>query len=76
MVLHKANQKLGITSFNKTFTITTCFLLGKTGGDIAKALNDLKELHLSIKIVVLDGDNVVKNVVSDVYPLIPTILYA
>jgi hypothetical protein len=74
MYIETTNNHVGITSSGKTFSIGFCFLPGEQASDYAWALQRFQELGISPGVVVMDGDDALKNASEEVFIGVPTML--
>ena len=68
VVCNRSANSCGITA------ISVCFLPAETREDIAWALKEFQKLKIYPKVVIIDGDNAIKNAVEDTWPSVPTML--
>lgn len=66
--------KVGITSSGKSFSIGFVFLPGESAYDYIWALQRFYNIGIRPGVVVMDGDDAIKNASETVYPGVPTML--
>ena len=65
---------VGITSLGISFSIGFCFLPGEKEEDYTWALSCFYKLDVRLAIIVIDGDQALKNAAEKVFLYMPTLL--